>query len=164
MAGDSSFVVDWLLQSVREAHDGETQLFIEPAHERSIVFHIARYLALHVQASRPTWSVDVEYDRWHRDDIDAAKKQLHGLGGDDRDTDVYPDIIIHRRTGTSAAHNLLVVEVKKEETDGHERDRHKLSVFTRAPFSYQHAVFVVIPKDERPGRHDSRRIEADVGG
>jgi hypothetical protein len=42
---------------------------------------------------------------------------------------------------------LLVVEVKKEEARGHEDDRDKLRAFMSDPFRYQHAAFLVLPKD-----------------
>jgi len=60
---------------------------------------------------------------------------------------VYPDIVVHRRSGLSAEHDLLVIEVKKEENDGHENDREKLRAFMREPFFYQYAAFLVLPRD-----------------
>jgi hypothetical protein len=75
---------------------------------------------------------------------------VHQLGadvGDEEFTDVYPDIIVHNRSGTGAENDLLVVEVKKEETRGHEGDIAKLRGFLASPFCYQHAVFVILPKD-----------------
>jgi hypothetical protein len=44
------------------------------------------------------------------------------LDSDGKDHDVYPDTVVHRRSGLSAENDLLVVEVKKE-NDGHEDDR-----------------------------------------
>ena len=43
--------------------------------------------------------------------------------------------------------DLLVVEVKKEESDGREDDREKLRAFMENPFCYQHAAFVILPRD-----------------
>lgn len=47
----------------------------------------------------------------------------------------------------SVQHDLLVVEVKKEESPGHEDDLEKLKAFLKSPFYYQHAAFLVLPKD-----------------
>jgi hypothetical protein len=144
---DRQQVEDLLGEAVSAAHDGERQLFTERAHERSIVFHIARHLAALAEARLPGWSVDVEYDRWHSAEaIEALKKQLR-RNQDSEERDVYPDIIIHDRSGSSAERNLLVVEVKKEENTGHEDDLAKLRAFLGSPFCYQHAAFLVLPAD-----------------
>jgi hypothetical protein len=137
---------EWLRGAIRESYERDGQLFQERAHERSIVFQIARRLAERVEAGLPGWSVDVDYDRWHPDAIAALKKRLKLVGEPD-DSDVYPDIIVHRRTGSSADDNLLVVEVKKEEAVGRSRDIEKLQAFMRHPFLYQYALFVELPSD-----------------
>jgi hypothetical protein len=55
---------------------------------------------------------------------------------------------IHRRSHPSAEHDLLVVEVKKQEKErGQENDREKLRAFMNDPFRYQHAAFLVLPAD-----------------
>ena len=103
-----------------------------------------------VESQLPGWSVDVEYDKWHRDGIEAVKKVLRrhepaddGVG----EHDVYPDVVVHRRSGSTAEYNLLVVEVKKQESPGHDRDRAKLRAFLMEPFCYQHAAFLTLPAD-----------------
>jgi hypothetical protein len=77
----------------------------------------------------------------------AAERDAAGLDSDDNGADVYPDIIVHRRSGLSAENDLLVVEVKKEENASHEDDRDKLRAFMGTPFCYQHAAFLVLPRD-----------------
>lgn len=151
--------VDGMLRAAAQAaYDGECGLFKDRAHERSIVFHIARHLASQVEESLPGWSVDVEYDRWHRPELETLKKQLYvgriqrargtvAQVGPPENHDVYPDIIVHRRSGMSVQHDLLVVEVKKEENPGREDDLEKLRAFLRDPFYYQHAAFLVLPRD-----------------
>ncbi|WP_146173943.1 hypothetical protein [Saccharothrix carnea] len=138
-----------LHEAVRAAYERERQLFEERAHERSIVFHIARHLAVRVEAVLPGWSVDVDYDRWHPNGIELLKKRLAGLRSDYTENDVYPDIIIHRRTGSSRRDNLLVVEVKKEEASRSEQqhDQVKLQAFMKEPFYYQNAAFLILPKN-----------------
>ena len=39
-----------------------------------------------------------------------------------------------------------MIEVKKEESGGHEDDREKLRAFMGNPFCYQHAAFVILPE------------------
>lgn len=150
-------------RALNAAYSGEYELFKRRAHERSIVFHIARHLASEVYQHLPGWSVDVEYDQWHPEHLEDLKKRMltaaieAGLAeagypprlpaaADDL-SDVYPDIIVHNRAGLSAGHDLLVVEVKKEEAPGYEKakDRAKLNGFRKKPFSYQYAVFLVLP-------------------
>lgn len=53
-------VEELLRAAVQAAYDGERVLFEERAHERSIVFHIARHLASQVEAFLQGWSVDVD--------------------------------------------------------------------------------------------------------
>jgi hypothetical protein len=161
---ETKSLAEELLQSaVAAAHADDCQLFKERAHERSIVFHIARRLADAVDEHLPGWFVDVEYDHWHVEDLNDVKKRMRTAlleshdadvlpsmdaeGDEDDFSDVYPDIIVHDRSGLGAAHDLLVVEVKKEERPGHEADIAKLRGFLDAPFCYQHAAFVVLPKD-----------------
>ena len=155
---DRDKVEELLRAAVKAAYDDERVIFEERAHERSIVFHIARHLASQVQVLMPGWSVDVDYDRWHQSEMEPVKKQLYwgrirraeGTAAQaeaPEDHDVYPDIIIHRRSRPSAEHDLLVVEVKKEEAGGHEDDREKLRAFMSDPFRYQHAAFLVLPEN-----------------
>ena len=145
-----------LRTAVQSAYDGERMLFEKRAHERSVVFHIARHLASQAEALPPGWSVDVEYDLWHRS-TEVVKKRLfsHRIrrareagtqAAEPKDSDVYPDIIVHDRSGATADHNLLVIEVKKEEARGHDDDRDKLEAFM-SELHYQHAAFLVLPKD-----------------
>ena len=77
MCAERDQLDEMLHDAVRAAYESEHTLFKERAHERSIVFHIARHLAARVEAVLPGWSVDVEYDRWHRADIEGVKKRLH---------------------------------------------------------------------------------------
>jgi hypothetical protein len=71
-----SLVEELLSVAVTAAYSSERVLFRERAHERSIVFHIARRLADEVDERMPGWFADVEYDRWHPDDLQGAKKRM----------------------------------------------------------------------------------------
>ena|GEM_PF-2755265 len=142
MIPDRHAVQNWLGCAIQSAYEHDAQLFREAAHERSIVFHIARRLAAMVDVGLSGWAVDVEYDRQHLDHMKALKKKLHGLGSPT--DEVCPDLILHRRDGCSAEHNLLVVEAKKAGSRRRKRelDLLKLRLFTEAPFSYRYAVFL----------------------
>jgi hypothetical protein len=165
-----SLAEEMLQSAVAAAYADERQLFKERAHERSIVFHIARRLADQVDKHLPGWFVDVEYDHWHVEDLADVKKRMRAAflespladavpqaGADSYEefNDVYPDIIVHDRAGLGADHNVLVVEVKKEERRGHAADIAKLRGFLASPFCYQHAVFVVLPVDGSMPRWES---------
>lgn len=144
MTPDGPRIEQWVRQAVDEAYREEERLFRERAHERSIVFHIARRLAISVGGYATELSVDVEYDRWRRDDIETVKKHLRTA---DRpsENDVYPDVIVHLRGVNSG--NVLVMEAKKEEADAADRshDKEKLRAFLCEPFRYQHAAFLELP-------------------
>ena len=78
MCADRNHIDEMLYDAVRAAHERERVLFAERAHERSIVFHIARHLAARVDVILPGWSVDVDYDRWHPAAIQAVKNSCDG--------------------------------------------------------------------------------------
>jgi len=65
-----------LCAAITATYCGERMLFEKRAHERSVVFHIARHLASQAEALSLGWSVDVEYDPWHRS-TEVVKKRLY---------------------------------------------------------------------------------------
>ena len=56
---------------------------------------------------------------------------------------VFPDLIVHDRSGSSRAHNILVVEAKKDSADPRSAafGLCKLEAYRRE-LSYQHAVYL----------------------
>ena len=97
---------------------------------------ITHRLAIYLEKEFPGWHVDCEYNR------DGHKiKKLQGR--------VFPDIIVHKR-GTCC--NLLVVEVKKNETERDDRDRAKLRAFKEDErLGYEHALFLKLGVGDKVG-------------
>lgn len=101
---------------------------------------ITHRLGLYLQDKFWEWDVDCEYNREGHD------TKAVGLDESlfDRDSAVYPDIIIHKRGYEGP--NLLVIEVKKN-PDGHrqevQRDLDKLKAYKRN-LAYTYAVFLKV--------------------
>ena len=109
------------------------------------MFRIGRYLAPAVEEGWPgrLW-VDCEYNRIASDTEQTIAKQVAGLAdADDKKRSVFPDLIVHDRSGCSKDHNILVVEAKKSPAGrrGVEYDLLKLSAYQRE-LLYQHAVYL----------------------
>jgi hypothetical protein len=90
---------------------------------------------------RQEWNVDCEYDR-----DGQLKKTLEGIKGCDgkKETDaILPDIIVHHREEPGRAHNLLVIELKKDAKEDR-CDRRKLELLTdpRGHYQYQLGLYV----------------------
>jgi hypothetical protein len=107
----------------------DTKLFEAKASEWTITHRIAVYLEKHFKG----WNIDCEYNKVG---LDGATK--HNAEGAYK----RPDIIIHHRGMTQKEHNLLVIEVKIQNTD---EDDNKLRDFTSPPgqdreFQYQYGL------------------------
>lgn len=92
-------------------------------HERTIAHRLAVHMEPHFNQE---WDVDCEYD------LDGLmKKILQGIAEcDGRETErILPDIIVHHRYEHGAAHNLLVIELKKDAREDL-CDRRKLELLT----------------------------------
>lgn len=94
---------------------------------------IAHRLAVYLEQVLPGWNVDCEYNRQGQEN--DLKKISNG-------SKVRPDIIIHHRGFVEPAHNLLVLEIKKRET---ESDSGKACEYTKPPhnarrFQYQYGL------------------------
>jgi hypothetical protein len=140
---------EWLQDELRKAilmaceHD--TVLFGRDACERSIMFRIGRYLA---PAVEERWAgrlwVDCEYNRI-ADAVQARVVKQVRLGNvpDNKKRSVFPDLIVHDRSGSSSEHNILVVEAKKEPAGarGVAYDRRKLKAY-QSELLYQYAVYL----------------------
>jgi hypothetical protein len=107
----------------------DAQLFDTEVSEWAIAHRIAVYLERYFEG----WNVDCEYNRVG---LDGATK--HNAEG------VYkrPDIVVHHRGMTQKEHNLLVIEVKRKNSD---EDYDKLREFTSPPcqnrkFQYQYGL------------------------
>ena len=141
----------------------DTSLFIHDAHERSICFRLAVYLA----AAFPEFDVDCEYNRNHADrryqkrvydtelvDLVARNPRL----GNEDGLMILPDIIVHIRDSPL---NLLVIEVKKSSSQiPEDKDLLKLRAL-KEELGYRFARFIrfrVGPATEEEGVAESRFI------
>jgi hypothetical protein len=94
---------------------------------------IAHRLAVYLEQVVDGWNVDCEYNR------QGQERDLKKMSNDGK---VRPDIIIHHRGFIEAPHNLLVLEIKKLETDS---DSEKVCEYTKPPqdsrrFQYQYGL------------------------
>lgn len=127
------------VQHAIKALRGESpSLAFTDVHERST----AHRLAVHLEPLFPKWNIDCEYDR------DGLKlKILDGIKECDSDkkTDrILPDIIVHHRNESGPAHNLLVIEVKKNSAEN-TCDRKKLELLTgEGRYQYQLGLYINI--------------------
>lgn len=146
----SYMVEDEIADKIRTAlgmlAEEDQKLLKFEANERSITHKLAQYL----QPLFPEYDTDCEYNRVG---AEGATKKLYGLhaeGGsrqapiDDLNaTTVYPDIVIHKRGGTGASDNLLVIEAKKSGLDT-TFDKLKLETYKRQ-LRYEYAVLITFP-------------------
>jgi hypothetical protein len=111
--------------------------------ERAIVFRFGIYLQELVYQSEyfKYYNIDMEYNRNHDDCKSLSNpKWKHGA---------YPDLIIHKRGSNKS--NLLVIEFKTWWNDiqsANNDDKEKLRGFKQPPYSYQHALFIMLNKYE----------------
>jgi hypothetical protein len=80
-----------------------------------------------------------------------VKKALKGLNPPKEESSVFPDLIVHDRTGSSALHNLLVAEAKKASTiraDDVDFDLRKLKLY-KEQLKYNYAVYIELGQKPR---------------
>jgi len=142
----------------------DQSLLILDAHERSICFRLAVYLA----EQFPEFDVDCEYNRNHAEEsyqkrvrntelIDFVERQRPRLGNEDG-LMILPDIIVHIRDKPM---NLLVVEAKKISSQiPEDKDLLKLQAL-KEELGYRFARFIkfdVGSKITSPGVAESRFV------
>lgn len=137
----------------------EPQLEYQIVHERTT----AHRLALHMEPHFAGWNVDCEYDR----DV-SLKKFLNDIRHCDeqkRTDAIFPDIVVHHRRGQRRAHNLLVVEIKKNAaTDV--CDRMKLELMTQpgSHFDYQLGLYINVDGGKFTGTWYKNGAVVPAGG
>jgi hypothetical protein len=94
---------------------------------------VAHRIALYLEKSLKGWNIDCEYNR-----VGVDGNTKHDTQGTYR----RPDIIVHHRGMVEKEHNLLVIEVKIQNTP---EDYNKLMDFTsppspNRPFQYQYGL------------------------
>jgi hypothetical protein len=114
MASPREWLEDELRRAILMAYENDAVLFGRGACEQSIIFRIGRYLAPVVEERRPgRLRVDCEYNRVADPMQVRVAKRVMGLGSvPDQKRSVFPDLVIHDRSGSSRDHNILVVEAE----------------------------------------------------
>jgi hypothetical protein len=120
-----------VLRAVQTLYARDSNLFSSEGSEWSISHRLAVYL----EQLLPHWNIDCEYNRQGTD----SSRKLGAQGGL-----VRPDIVIHHRGRPALAHNLLVIELKRSDS---EEDFRKLEDYTSEPqgcreFQYQHGLAI----------------------
>ncbi len=147
---------EWLEQELRrailKACEDDSVLLGRGVCERSIMFRIGRYLAPVVEERWPgrLW-VDCEYNRIAHFLHARVVKQVAGLSSvPDEKRSVFPDLIVHDRSGSSSDHNILIVEAKKSPADDGRVafDRRKLEAYQRE-LLYRYAVYLELGSEPR---------------
>ncbi len=115
-----------VILAIDKLHDFDSALLRLNSYEWSLSHRLAVYLEQLVRG----WDVDCEYNR--QGQYKDIKKRSNGCR-------IRPDINIHHRGHVESVHNLLVIEVKINET---ESDSEKVCEYTRPPnadrrFQYQ---------------------------
>jgi hypothetical protein len=151
--------------SIDDLYENDEFLITHNVSERSITHKLAEYFRRRLEPifnEISDLSVDCEYNRdvtqgeGHSKEIKfELKEQTQNLQkrfadkGDEEGLvtiSTYPDIIIHKR-GHNKPTNLLIVEVKKENSSvSSEQDHMKLKVFTNQAerYGYRYGIFMVI--------------------
>lgn len=99
----------WLQEAVSIAGSRDAALWDRNVGERARVAAIHFALRSLVERETTAWHVDAEYDKFGADPklqpglTPTTRRQRKGT----------PDLMIHRRGGRGASHNLIVVEFKK---------------------------------------------------
>jgi hypothetical protein len=157
---------DELRTAILKACDDDAELFRRGASERSLMFRIGRYLAPAVEGRCPgrLW-VDCEYNRVADPAQAKVIKQVRLDGVPGRKRSVFPDLIVHDRSGSSPTHNILIVEAKKEPagTRGVAFDLRKLEAYQSDLF-YQHAVYLELGTPPRWRWMDRDQEAQDCAG
>lgn len=125
----------------------------DPASEWSIAHRIAVYL----ETALKGWNVDCEYNRMGQDG--EPKRNAEGVI-------IRPDIIVHHRGRAEMEHNLLVIEVKK---DNSSHDFKKLKDFTIKPepdqeqrYQYQYGLALsFVPKLSLQWFHEGKEFRPE---
>ena len=92
---------------------------------------IAHRLAVYLENIIPGWHVDCEYNRQGRGNDPKVNPNAER---------VRPDVILHHREMVECEHNLLVIEVKKNETD---EDSNKVITGSVKYFTVRHSERVL---------------------
>jgi len=123
----------YVYRAVNKFYARDAILIINDASEWSISHRVAVYL----ENEFIGWNVDCEYNR---------QGQIVNPKVNTDSEIIRPDIILHHRRYTDISHNLLVVEIKKDDTNA---DFNKICDYTKLPegnreFQYQFGLSLII--------------------
>lgn len=118
-------------RAINRLYANDSYLLISDVSEWSL----AHRLALYIEKKFNGWNVDCEYNR-----VGTENEIKQNSAGDKR----RPDVIVHHRGMVEKEHNLLVIEIKKENS---EDDYKKLKDFTSPPtqdrpYQYQYGLSI----------------------
>ncbi len=112
-----------LTNALNSLYENDQFLIDEDVNERSISFKLACYLQEEIDKFETAWNVDCEYNRIGKSKVEGEfltkrmnlppRKRVSSE--DTKATTVFPDINIHHRGKEGASHNLLVIEIKKNQ-------------------------------------------------
>ena len=130
---DHLVLKEHVMQAINMLFARDSDLFSRDASE----WAIAHRLAVYLECELPGWNVDCEYNRQGPDRVPKVRQNLDK---------VRPDIVLHHRGRVELDHNLLVVELKKVETDS---DLGKAREYTTEPrgsrpFQYQYGLVLSV--------------------
>ena len=115
--------LDKVVAALGEFYAREVYLLEKDLGERTLTHRLAVYL----ESRFAGWDVDCDYNRLGERRLRLPKGSIVSTD-DDSGKSVYPDIVVHRRTGPE---NLLAIEVRKAANhQPPEHDRHKLRAMT----------------------------------
>lgn len=104
-----------VMRAVDTLYARDSQLWINDSSEWSITHRLGVYL----EDEFPGWNVDCEYNR------QGSGRELKR---DDNGDGIRPDVIVHHRQLPQLVHNLLIIEMKKNDF---ESDIERIREFTR---------------------------------
>ena len=114
--------------------------FFGAVHERAT----AHRLATHMEPLFTGWNIDCEYDRDGQ--MEKLLLGIKGCNSKKKSNKILPDIIVHHRVKQGSAHNLLVIELKKDATED-VCDKKKLELLTaNGHYQYQLGLYINIDK------------------
>lgn len=124
-----------LIRAIVKLYRQDLELLEIDAHERSITFKLGNYL----QEVFPEWNVDCEYNRQEGSTKKLDLNTRTSSPEDRKPTEVFPDIIVHRRM---TDRNLLAIEVKKKKRE-EDRDIEKIQAFIDSSvYHYRYGLFL----------------------
>jgi hypothetical protein len=94
---DEPAIRDAVRRAVLLVYNRDWELLRDRTNERSVLFHIGRYLAADAETWPGSWSVDLEYNRWHQRALNVVREKYLEDFPIGKRRRVYPDLIVYDR-------------------------------------------------------------------